>query len=928
MKIKNKSQGENENNSKTNSKLSPFKKGLVVSVMSAGILFGSMGMLAGCGEQGPQGEQGIQGEQGAQGPQGEAGTDGATWLTGTAITGTETSITATVDGAKIGDLYLNITTCDIYQCTAENTWKWIANIKGEQGQQGEQGQTGNSGQNGSQWLVGTEAPNNNNGNNGDFYLNKTTYDLYQKTDGAWELIGNIKGEQGQQGASADISISEDGYWVINGEKTEVKAQGADGSTPTIAINEDGFWVINGIITDVNAKGEGVYGDTLICNPLEISDFADKKITILGDSVTVGVGSTGNNTGYAKLLGDILGATIENKGSNGTLFCEGAKLNTGANATSRLNDLRNYNDTTDYFIVALGANDWTLSNYESNNIALGTLGSTDTTTIYGAVNVYCQVLVEKFKDTDTKIYFSTPTISGTVNGFSSTAQNRLGYTLRDICNAIIETAAMYDIPTFDMNLHSGIYYNSSADNNTSSTMKDGVHPSDAGHELMANALANFLLENYSYESEENVRTLTLQIENSTVIKKFLVDSSYVLPTPTAENKTFLRWVDSNGKIYKANETITLSTNTKLTAVFSSEEQVVEYKVNVVNLYGGIADNTNNKTVSYDQAGLITQDSLNLEDSLGLVPSFYKDADLSQEFNFETDTITSGTNTIYVNWETTTDWFTIENNEIKEYSETFKSLASTDLNKITRFVLPSKSSSGEPLTVVNGGGGSMSLFFNQKTMTNLKMFVIPEGYKSISDTFAFAYQVANNVLTFNSQATIYIPASMTAIGDTTFININANKFVIAEGNTSFSTDEAGSILFNYNKTRLIKMLSGSEITNYTVPENVTAISPRAFACCYGLTSLEINSNLSLDQNILMTCPNLTTLTYMGDISNLNRTLFTSITSTKITAIYVKDETEKTDLINLLKYNTLTPEEAAEELTDTAAGYANYVQVKPSA
>ena len=859
MKIKNKSQGENENNSKTNSKLTPFKKGLVVSVMSAGILFGSMGMLAGCGEQGLQGEQGIQGEQGVQGPQGEAGTDGATWLTGTAITGTETSITATVDGAKIGDLYLNITTCDIYQCTAENTWKWIA---------------------------------------------------------------NIKGEQGEQGASADISISEDGYWVINGEKTEVKAQGADGSTPTIAINKDGFWVINGIVTDVNAKGEGVYGDTLICNPLEIGYFAGKKITILGDSVTFGVGSTGDNTGYAKLLGDILGAKIENKGANGTLFCEGAKLNTGANATSRLNDLRNYNDTTDYFIVALGANDWTLSNYESNNIALGTLGSTDTTTIYGAVNVYCQVLVEKFKDTDTKIYFSTPTISGTVNGFSSTAQNRLGYTLRDICNAIIETAAMYDIPTFDMNLHSGIYYNSSADNNTSSTMKDGVHPSDEGHELMANALANFLLENYSYESEENVRTLTLQIENSTVIKKFLVDSSYVLPTPTAENKTFLRWVDSNGKIYKANETITLSTNTKLTAVFSSEEQVAEYKVNVVNLYGGIADNTNNKTVSYDQAGLITQDSLNLEDSLGLVPTFYKDADLTQEFNFETDTITSGTNTIYVNWETTTDWFTIEKNEIKGYSETFTNLTSTDLNKITRFVLPSKSSSGEPLTVVNGGGGSMSLFFNQDTMTNLKMFVIPEGYTSISDTFAFTYQVANNVLTFNSQATIYIPASMTAIGDTTFMNINANKFVIAEGNTSFSTDETGSILFNYNKTKLIKMLSGSKISNYTVPEDVTAISPRAFACCYGLTSLEINSNITLDQNVLGDSPNLTTLTYMGDISNLNRKLFESIKSTKITAIYVKDESEKTDLINLLK--TLPPGEE----TDTAAGYADYVQVKPSA
>ena len=54
------------------------------------------------------------------------------------------------------------------------------------------------------------------------------------TDGTVENLGNVKGEQGVQGEKGDrgekgdkgeptIEISEDGYWVINGTKTEYKA---------------------------------------------------------------------------------------------------------------------------------------------------------------------------------------------------------------------------------------------------------------------------------------------------------------------------------------------------------------------------------------------------------------------------------------------------------------------------------------------------------------------------------------------------------------------------------------------------------------------------------------------------------------------------------------------------------------------------------
>ena len=81
---------------------------------------------------------------GKPGQDGTNGTNGATWLTGTLVTGKGSSITAEVAGAKVGDLYFNTTTCDIYQCTSTNTWSWISNIKGEQGDKGDKGEDGTS----------------------------------------------------------------------------------------------------------------------------------------------------------------------------------------------------------------------------------------------------------------------------------------------------------------------------------------------------------------------------------------------------------------------------------------------------------------------------------------------------------------------------------------------------------------------------------------------------------------------------------------------------------------------------------------------------------------------------------------------------------------------------------------------------------------
>jgi hypothetical protein len=70
------------------------------------------------------------------------------------------------------------------------------------------------------WRSGTVAPSNSLGNNGDFYINTSTGDLYQKAGGAWSLTGNILGPAGPTGAA--------GATIRDGAGVPSNSLGADG----------------------------------------------------------------------------------------------------------------------------------------------------------------------------------------------------------------------------------------------------------------------------------------------------------------------------------------------------------------------------------------------------------------------------------------------------------------------------------------------------------------------------------------------------------------------------------------------------------------------------------------------------------------------------------------------------------------------------
>ena len=76
------------------------------------------------------------------------------------------------------------------------------------------GATGAEG--GNKWYVGSSDPQQNNpaGNQGDFYLNTTSYDLFRAGEGGnWSKVGNIRGGQGDTGAEGPQGPKGEGFSI-------------------------------------------------------------------------------------------------------------------------------------------------------------------------------------------------------------------------------------------------------------------------------------------------------------------------------------------------------------------------------------------------------------------------------------------------------------------------------------------------------------------------------------------------------------------------------------------------------------------------------------------------------------------------------------------------------------------------------------------
>ena len=154
---------------------------------------------------------GLKGAKGDKGDEGAKGETGNGWLSGK---GTPSN----ADG-KVGDLYLDLNTGDVYVKNNSNAWVKESNLKGADGNDGNDGASTS----GNNWLTGNGAPNNANGNDGDLYLDLDNYDFYMKASGVWSKEGNFKGANGANGADGAT-----GPQGPQGEKGDTGATGPQG----------------------------------------------------------------------------------------------------------------------------------------------------------------------------------------------------------------------------------------------------------------------------------------------------------------------------------------------------------------------------------------------------------------------------------------------------------------------------------------------------------------------------------------------------------------------------------------------------------------------------------------------------------------------------------------------------------------------------
>jgi lysophospholipase L1-like esterase len=236
---------------------------------------------------------------------------------------------------------------------------------------------------------------------------------------------------------------------------------------------------------------------------DLLPLAGKRIVCFGDSVTGG----GN---YPRVIADRTKAVVTNAGVGGTRMA--AHGNPGYDAFSmyRLADGIATGDWSlqythrgiggaaysklsaidwadiDIITIAFGQNDF------ASNVGIGQDSDNDGTTFKGAINYSVEKILSAYPHI--KIAFLCPTWRARITSEDSLESdsnpNSGGIFLIEYVDAIKSRAAHFKLPVLDLYRESGI---NSLTNEF--YLSDGLHPTDAGYELLGHKIAGFLTSKF-------------------------------------------------------------------------------------------------------------------------------------------------------------------------------------------------------------------------------------------------------------------------------------------------------------------------------------------------------------------------------------------------------------------------------------------------
>lgn len=211
----------------------------------------------------------------------------------------------------------------------------------------------------------------------------------------------------------------------------------------------------------------------------VSPLKDKKWVVIGDSITE-VNFRTNKNYHAYVSDNVGGMTVYNYGQSGTGYY------------GRFNVAGTVTQDPDYVTVFFGTNDWQNSD-TGNTKLLGSFGDTDNTTIAGCVYLSLSQLVSKFYNKRVAVFTPLPRSD---NYGSNAAPNSRGFTLEQLAKVIKQTADHLSIPCLDLYHESNLPVWVYAGNQFYFTpptggSADGLHPNDAGHQIIARKVQKFL-----------------------------------------------------------------------------------------------------------------------------------------------------------------------------------------------------------------------------------------------------------------------------------------------------------------------------------------------------------------------------------------------------------------------------------------------------
>ncbi|MBQ4348677.1 MAG: leucine-rich repeat protein [Clostridia bacterium] len=156
---------------------------------------------------------------------------------------------------------------------------------------------------------------------------------------------------------------------------------------------------------------------------------------------------------------------------------------------------------------------------------------------------------------------------------------------------------------------------------------------------------------------------------------------------------------------------------------------------------------------------------------------------------------------------------------------------------------------------------------------------------------SYNIPNSVESIYPQAFEYgdklvsvtIPDSVTEINTFVFNECRSlTSIIVDKNNIAYSSDDRG-VLFDKNKTFLIKYPIGNANTSYIIPDSVTTIGPESFCFCKNLTSVSIpNSVTMIRGTAFQGCENMISIIIPDSVTTIDMGTFhgcTNLTSITI-------------------------------------------------